>query len=248
MYPIKKILASLAWMVITTCFTHAQNLFNGGHDDAPFGFTMGYVNKDWRTDLDGQVIHENLWGEQNKRMHGMQIGFIYQPCLPIGAGIHTGLFYECYFSVSQKVRDAGYDDFTEHNLYLPIHLQWRLPITQQASISLFGGIGLNWAISGTYNEYYREYVYDGYNLLAAIGLIPNGYYVEGSRIGKYQEYGQGDWPRRLNMQWEFGCNLRYKNFQLGFTYSIGDTNHEFYRNYKTRQDKLAINISYVTKF
>ena len=244
----RKTLASLAWMATFTCSLCAQNLFNGGHSDAPYGFTIGYVSKDWRTDMDGRVVHENLWGEHDKRMHGMQMGFTYQPCLPIGAGIHTGLFYECYFSVSQSVRDAGYDDFTEHNLYLPIHLQWRLPITQQASISLFGGIGLNWAISGTYNERYREYIYDGYNLWAAIGFPVGGRYVEGSRIGEYKKYGQGDWPRRLNMQWEFGCHLRYKYFQLDFTYSIGDTNHEFYRGYKTRQDKLAICLSFVTNF
>ncbi|MBQ9641652.1 MAG: hypothetical protein IJV06_08835 [Bacteroidaceae bacterium] len=243
----KQLFTTLLFLAATTSTLSAQSLFSGGHRDAPFGFTVGYVSKDWRTDMDGRIVHENLWGETDKRMHGMQIGFTYQPCLPIGAGIHTGLFYECYFSVSRAVRDAGYNDFTEHNLYLPIHALWRLPLSQQASISLFGGIGFNWAISGTYNERYREYVYDGYNLWAALGIPVGGHYIEGSRIGEYQKYGQGDWPRRLNMQWEFGCNIRYKNFQLGFTYSIGDTNHEFYRGYKTRQDKLAINLNFVTK-
>ena len=223
---------------------YAQSgLFRGGHEDTPIGITLGYVSKDWRTDLGDRIYHENLWGQEDKRLHGIQFGVQYQPCLPIGAGIHTGLFYECYISVSQAVRDAGYDDFTEHNLYLPLHFMWRLPLTRRASVSLFGGIGFNWAITGTYNEHYREYVIGGYDLFSGIAF---GRYIDGTRVRERQQYGTGDWPRRFNIQWEMGCNLRYKHFQLGFTYSIGYTDHEFYRNHKTRQDKIAINFAYVT--
>ena len=234
------ILTLTLFLTTNTVSAQTENLFSGGHADVPLGITIGYVSKDWRTNFDGNVFRENLWGQEDKRLHGLQLGVTYQPCLPIGAGIHTGLFYECYLSVSSAVRDAGYDNFTEHNLYLPLHLQWRLPFSEKFSLSLFGGVGFNWAMWGTYNEHYREYYYDGNLISSVIGLY------DGTRVGEYQKYGQGNWPRHLNMQWEFGCNVRYKAFQLGFTYSIGDTNHEFYAGYKTRQDKIAINFSYVT--
>ena len=75
-------------MMMTAVQASAQtyDLFNGGHEDAPIGFTVGYVNKTWRTNFDDGVFHENPWGDENKRLHGMQFGVVYQPCFPIGFG------------------------------------------------------------------------------------------------------------------------------------------------------------------
>ena len=213
------------------------DLLKGSHYDAPFGVAIGYVNKGWSTDFGNRVYNENMWGEENKRLHGMQLGFIAQPCLKFGLGLHAGLFYEWYYSVSQVVLDAGYDNFTEHNFYIPIHAMYRMPITRDISLSFFGGIGMNWAFKGSYNEQYRYYYWDGR-------------YDNVNEAITWQEYGKkGEWPRRLNLQWEVGATFRYNIFQLSFTYSRGITNHHFYEGYKTKQNKLdfTLTVLYVKK-
>lgn len=208
------------------------DMFTGAHADVFGGITVGYVNKYWRTDFGNHVVHENIWGEENKRIHGLQIGFSFQPLIPCGLGIHTGLFYEYYYSVSQAVKDAGYDDFTEHNLYMPLHGMLRIPITTFSSISLFGGLGFNWAMWGSYN---KDYVSRGFN----------GEKIVDSRVEEWQHYGNGEWPRHFNTQWEAGCLLRIRMIQLGFTYSRGITNHHLYKDYNTQQNKIGIALSFV---
>ena len=206
--------------------------FTGSHSDVFGGITIGYVNKDWRTDFGDEVLHENIWGQENKRIHGVQVGMTFQPCLPVGLGLHTGLFYEYYISVSQVVKDAGYDDFTEHNLYLPLHAMYRIPFTRESSLMLFGGLGFNWAMWGSYNRdvFERGWFYDRY---------------AGSHTVRYMHYGNGEWPRHFNTQWEVGAQLRVNMVQIGFTYSRGLTNHEFYDGYKTYQNKIGISLSLV---
>ena len=206
-------------------------LFRGKHIEAPFGVTVGYVNKEWSTDFGNRVYHENMWGQENKRLHGLQLGIVAQPCFQFGLGIHAGLFYEWYYSVSQVVLDAGYDNFTENNFYIPVHAMYRIPFTRNMSFSIFGGIGLNWAFKGSYNEEYRYYRWDGS-------------YDKNNDVVKWQEYGKkGEWPKRLNIQWEIGATFRYSLVQLSFTYSRGLTNHNFYEGYKTKQNKLAFTLA-----
>lgn len=200
------------------------NLFNGGHKDVAYGLVIGYVNKAWNTDFGSYKWKENIWGEEGKRLHGVQVGLQYTPCFKWGLGVHTGLFYEAYFSESHAVKEAGWDNFTENNIYIPAHLSYRVPFSRDCSLTIYGGIGFQWAISSEYSKYdYRWHeIYDR----------------------EYQRYGDG-WPKRVNWQGEIGANLRFKVFQIGCSYSRGLTDHQFYPEAKTRQDKFAINIGIV---
>lgn len=241
----KKILFAFLAMMPIYCFSQETqvhgnssasykwtDMFTGAHADVFGGITVGYVNKYWRTDFGrGNVVHENIWGQENKRIHGVQVGFSFQPLIPCGLGLHTGLFYEYYYSVAQAVKDAGFDDFREHNLYMPLHAMYRIPITMNSSFSVFGGIGFNWAMWGSYNN---DYIYRNFD----------GERVTDSRVEEWQHYGDG-WPRHWNTQWEAGCFLRVKMIQLGFTFSRGLTNHRLYDGYKTQQNKIGISLSYV---
>ena len=213
-------------------------LFSGGHKEAPFGLVLGYVNKDWSTDFGSYTWRENLWGQKNKKLHGFQLGFQYAPCLPIGLGVDTGLFYECYISTSDVVQDWGFDDFTEHNLYVPIHAMWRFPLSRDCSFSVFGGLGLQWAMYGSYNCTYETVTWDWDSGRPYFGYVN---YPE-----EWQQYGNnGEWPHHFNLQWEVGGKLRIKNFQLSASYAFGATNHEFYEGYKTKQNKLSIGLGFV---
>ena len=212
--------------------SQAQNLFTGGHNDAWVGVSLGYVNKYWQTSFGDRLVKENIWGEEGKRIHGVQAGVQLQPCLPIGFGLHSGLFYEYYYSVSQAVKDAGYDDFREHNLYLPLHAMYRLPLSRNTSLSFFGGLGFNWAMWGSYNNTEKVRDWDG------------SLYSE-SHVMQWQHYGNGEWPRHLNAQWEIGCCARINMVQLRFTYSRGLTDHHLYEGHKTLQNKIGISIEIV---
>lgn len=246
----KKFYSLIAAMLLGIGAASAQSttLWNGRHRESPWGIMVGYVNKDWRTNVGDRVIHENLWGEVNKRMHGGQIGVLYQPCFKFGLGLHTGLAYEYYYSVSKTIKDYGFDDFGEHSLYLPLHAMFRIPLGVETSISVYGGAGFNWAVSGKYSDASHRIsgalatvvntASDG-----IIEMVPNeyGYYIEEG--GRHLRYGGGEWPRHMNVQWEVGAQFRYSWFQVGFTYSFGATNHYFYPGYLTRQDKM--NVSFV---
>ena len=95
-----------------------------------FSFVVGYVSKQWSSDVKGKTIRENMWREEGKRLHGIQFGFAYTPTLPMGMGIYTGLFAEGYFSFSKKM---GYDEFTEFSLYVPIHANVKLPLSKDVA-------------------------------------------------------------------------------------------------------------------
>lgn len=210
------------------------NLFNGGHEDAPLSVSIGYVNKDWVTTFEDGDYHENLWGEEGRHLHGVQLGIGYAPCIPAGLGIHTGLYYEAYLSFSGKMRrDYDYDQYTEHSIYLPLHAMFRIPLGQKSSLSIYAGLGINWAMFGEFKE--NKYLYDHWT---------------GDRIdiGDYEynfDYGYDGWPKSLNASLEAGATLRINHVNIGFTISDGLTDHGFYHhegNYKTKQQKLAISV------
>lgn len=204
--------------------------------ESPISIVFGYVNKTWNTDMDGTIVKENFWGDRNKRLHGFQIGFLYQPAVDLGGfkfGLSTGLSLECYISTCQRVRDTGYDRFSEFGTYIPLHGQFTIPLTPKASISFYGGLGMNLAIVGTFEEdetYYDHYYHERYT---------ETYY-------DYENYGNGQNPRHLNFQTEYGASLKIHNWGINFTYSQGLTDHKLYQQegYKTYQNKINIGLSY----
>ena len=236
----KKLIIALSLIATCNSTSFAQK------GDTAWGATFGYVNKGWVTDIDGKTIHENLWGQEDKKLHGFQMGITYSPTFYAGLGIDTGLFYECYISESAVVHDAGFDDFTEHNIYIPLHAQYKFPVSRDFSIYVYGGIGMNIVLEGTYNINDRYYGYysewDGFTGYSG-GRPYSGSY---SQVVGYQEYDEGEWPRRFNLQYELGAKLKFSNFVITAGYAWGATNHKFYQGYDTRQNKLNIGIGYTT--
>lgn len=191
--------------------------------------SIGYINKDWVTECDGKTYHENFWGEPDKRLHGMQIGVTYQPCLNFGLGLRTGLFLELCTSESDYVKEKGWDSYNETSLYLPLHLAWRIPVGPRSSITPFAGLGFNWAMYGSFEDDWRyDYYYDDY------GYGPS----------EWQHFGEGGAPKRWNNQLEFGVDVNLSGFQIGFTYSKGIRDHELYDGLETYQNKIAINLGF----
>lgn len=210
----------------------AQNKFGEFWKTLDFYGTIGYGNKDWVTDFPQDTKHENFWGERNRRLHGMkfELGGAH-PLSDFGLAFQFGLGLEFYFSAADDVKDRGWDTFNEFSLYFPLHIAWDLPIsTQNVKIQPFAGMGFNCAVVGEYQLNNDPYLYNS----------------DGDYIGphEHQRYGHGEYPRRWNNQFEYGCNVFFKQVMLGFTYSHGLTDHKLYDFYKTKQNKMAINIGY----
>jgi len=211
----------------------SMGLFNGGYEESPLSFNLGYVNKVWKTKYGNETVSENFFGEEGKRLHGFGFGVLYQPCFNFGLGLRTGINLEVYISNSSYVKDQKFDDFTELDLYIPLQACYRIPLSYKASLTLFGGLGFNVACHGQYTEHNR--VYD---------LITDQWYDDSYH--ETQPYGKNGWPKRCNWSAEFGGTVRYSDFNFSFTYSRGLTKHEVGDALNTsRQDKLNFTIGYL---
>lgn len=220
--------ASSLWLSVLALLpstANAQSYSASYNQD--YTFYIGYLNKDWVTEEGGKTYHENFWGEPDKRLHGMQIGVIYQPSLSFGLGLRTGLSMEFCSSSSDFVHEMGWDNYNEFSLYLPLQLAWRIPLGSSVSITPFCGLGFNWAAYGTFQE--RDYYYYSY---------------DGTYYGptEFQKFGNGEAPKRWNNQLEYGADLHIGAFSVSATWSRGLRDHELYKGFETFQNKFAINI------
>lgn len=188
------------------------------------GVSVGYVRKQYVTSGEGEKLKENIWGDENKWMHGIQMGFHLEPTFHWGLGLYTGLFYEMYFSSSDIWGSDNYTDFMEHNIYMPVHAYFRLPLTRKVMIAVHGGIGMDYAIAGSFStsdDYYEDWT---------------------------DFYGEDFFPNRFNLAGEISVDLRFGPVAITGTYSKGILNHKSYAflgDYKTVQNKMSLAVSWV---
>lgn len=204
--------------------TYRLTLPNAGHSRFnPFGidyhkrtagFTMAWVQKWYKWSLEGISESGNyLGGDSN--MQGFQIGIPIQPYFGYGLGLDTGLYFEGYFCSEDDM------NLTELCLYMPIDLMIRIPLGEEFSVFLNGGIGIDWSLGMTL----KEDGYDDYEI---------DYSLEGA-------------PRRFNFSAEVGGGLQYKAVQLSAQYQMGLTNNPLmsaYEEISVKMRKLAIQLSF----
>lgn len=133
-------------------------------------------------------------------MHGFQIGVPVQPIFGYGLGLNTGLYFEAYFADWTDTENYG-DKFnmTEYCMYMPVDLMFRLPLGENFSIYVNGGIGIDWSIE---TELTAE-GYDDYKI----------------------DYGEDGAPNHFNFSAEFGGGIQYKALQVSGNYQIGLNNN-----------------------
>lgn len=188
----------------------------------PVSLQAGLVSKRYSTFFaPGDRVRENIWGESGRFMNGVQMGLAFQPTAWNGLGFRSGLFYELYFANGNGVHDLGYNRFTEHDLYLPLHLAYNARINRDVDVNVTTGLGFNTALAGVYRSWGRYGSVD------------------------YQEYGNCGLPDRMNAMWEIGAQVRYDHLQVGVNYGLGLNDQEFYDNARTRQNKLTVSVAAV---
>ena len=203
------------------------------YSPVPVDFTIGYVQKQIVTSGNGEKVKESpAWFDgESKWLRGFQLGIGVHPCFKFGLGFYSGVFYEMYISSNDK---EEYGDFQEHNIYIPAHALFRIPFGDKVALWVHGGLGFNIGIAAAYKADDSDYNED----------ITDYYGKPVYATDQFDIYG----PKRFNMAAEIGLNMRIKSFALGATYSKGITNNECYQEagdgYKTRMNKLAINVAF----
>ena len=214
------------------------------YDTDPFGFSASYVQKEWTVSYYGQDIRYNpAWNVEKKPLNGVQFGIFYEPAFWFGLGIYTGVFYEYYYAPAKSGSEFShtftteeygdvtqtYDLFSEHSLYVPMHLYFRIPLANKVALKLHGGLGMDYGIYASYwnsdddevqslEDYYKE---ESYGTVGAV------------------------YPKRFNLSTEAAGSLRVWNLLFNFQYSWGLTDHKLLDNSKSVMNKMTIGISYV---
>lgn len=191
------------------------NPFGINYHKRTAGFTMAWVQKWYKWSLEGNSESGNYLGGDS-HMHGFQIGIPIQPYFGYGLGLNTGLYFEGYFCSEDGM------DLSELCLYMPIDLMIRIPLGEEFSVFLNGGIGIDWSIGMTL----KEDGYDDYEI---------DYSLEGA-------------PRHFNFSAEVGGGLQYKALQLSAQYQMGLTDNPLMTTYEevsVKMRKLAIQLSFM---
>ena len=195
--------------------------FNKKKDNFIGGFSLGYIQKQWVYEEDGEKEKGGLFDDE-KYINGIQAGFRIDPQFGAGFGVNTGLFYEYCWSKS----DDNYDDYgsyhityEEHGLYLPLHLKFTMNFSRWFQLSFFGGAGLNYVLSG------KAYMRD-----------------DGETYDTEDVYKEEDNWKRFNTMLEYGVSVRIDAFQFDFSICKGLTNWSPDENYKTTQGR-PVNLS-----
>lgn len=152
---------------------------------------------------EGNSAGLDFWGDEH-RMSGLRVGVPIQPLFGYGIGINTGLYCDMVFAFNDDPYLAGGEDvmLTDVSLYMPVHLLYRLPLSETFSLFVNGGIGLDIGLAQTQSA-------DGYDDLEL-------------------KYGEDGMQNRFNVAGEFGGGVQFKALQLSAGYSIGLTDNKHF--------------------
>lgn len=179
--------------------------------------SAGYIQKQWTYDFGGVKEKYDVFGE-DKYTNGIQFGIRTDPQFGYGFGINTGLFYEYFFDKSEELYEDGLEYYyksEEHSLYLPVHLKYSLNFSKWFQLAFYGGVGLDYGLSG--KIYLRS---------------------DGETLDTQNLYDDELDMKRFNASLEYGAAIRIDRIQLNFTTSQGLIDMSGNDEYKVKQNKL----------
>lgn len=182
--------------------SRAYNPFNTYYHRRAWGINFAYVNKIYKFKVNGQSKNYDIWG-QEKAMNGVQAGITYQPYFGYGQGLSTGLYWQGFFG-TVDFEDDETGDYQEHNIYIPLQYQFRLPLGENFSIALNGGIAATFGISNT------------------IKIETESFDIGFGINDEYDVY----MPEPIQWSIPLGIALQYKAMQLEAKYSIALTDNK----------------------
>ena len=223
-------------VVKPTSTTYARTTYkrswNTPSEPKIIGLSLGYVTKQWSASQDGRVEKFGYWDDKSS-LTGIQVGIRVEPQFKCGFAMNTGLFYEYYFSNSDNaiILDE-YDNelncsgkLQEHNLYLPIHLEYRLHFSDNFKVFFFGGIGFDYGLGGTIK--FTD--------------------IPGYEDNTFNDIYDQSWSwKRFNTSVEYGGGIYIYGFQVHATLAKGLINMSDEDNLSVKLNKnLSIGVSYM---
>lgn len=215
-----------------TPYKHYKKTFNSPDDPKTIGLSLGYVTKQWSISQNGVVEKMGYWDDK-KHLTGIQAGIRIEPQFKYGFGINTGLYYEYYFS---NTDEATIDDeyanslscrgkLEEHNLYLPIHLEYRLHFSDNFNAFFFGGVGLDYGLGGTLK--FKD--------------------IPGCEDTTFDNIYDNSWAwKRFNTSLEYGFGFRIYGVQIHASMAKGLINMSDENEVKVKMNKnLSVGISFM---
>lgn len=184
-------------------YKYRRHKFNQAKDNYIGGFSVGYIQKQWTYEENGEKEKFGLF-DDDKYLQGIQAGFRVDPQFGAGFGMNSGLFYEyCWAKSEDEIDLYGTYHYTyeEHGLYLPLHLKFTMNFSKWFQLSIYGGVGLNYVMSGY--AYMRG---------------------DGETYGSENVFSEEDDWKRFNTMLEYGVSIRISALQIDFTQSQGLNN------------------------
>ncbi len=184
----------------------SHNPFRIEYSHRSTGLSVRYVQK-WFSYSNGSKHYKMNLGGIEGSMSGVQVGIPIQPYFGSGFGLGTGLYFEYYkTNVDYAKVDDSSTTHLENNsledmeLYMPIHLQFRLPAARETSFFLSAGVGLTYGVALK-----AQSEDDGWENV---------------------KFGENGMPKAFNCAIEIGAGFRYRRLLIDLTYSIGMTKNE----------------------
>ena len=198
-------------------------------DPRPLGLSLGYVQKQWDWKTNEGTAKYGAWDKDGTYLDGIQAGIRIEPLFKYGFGLSTGLFYEYYFSKSDK-QTGTYSDapgtfdynmnFSEHSLYLPLHLEYRANISENFQFFVEAGPSIDYGLSAK---------------LTATEIGENTPFYTETDIYRNSEIGFPS--ERFNVSLDFGAGIRLGGLQLNVGTSRGLMNISNNPNISIKQNK-----------
>lgn len=194
------------------------------------GISVGVVTKQLRQ---GDVkmpwmFLDYLTGESDaKQSAALQVGLTWSPEFRYGIGIQTGLYYEMSYQ-TKTLEIAGVTTtgtLSDHNLSIPLRVQWRYEIVPDWSIFVYTGPSFDIGVGGK--------------------LKQSGEFMGESIATEESIYDPEYGFKRFNMLWGVGAGVRWKCLQLriGGDWGLLDVNR---LDVKTTLSKpLHVTLSYL---
>lgn len=215
-----------------TPYRRYKRPWNSPDEPNIIGLSAGYVTKQWSVSQDGQSEKIGYWDDK-KSLTGIQVGIRIEPQFKYGFAINTGLYYEYYFSNSDEATIDDEDGNTlsckgklqEHNLYLPIHFEYRLHFSDNFKVFFFGGIGLDYGLGGSIK--FTD--------------------IPGYEDATFDDIYDNSWAwKRFNTSVEYGAGIYVYGVQLHLGMAKGLINMSDEDDVKVKMNKnLSIGISYM---
>lgn len=197
------------------------NPFEIDYRKREYGIAFSFIQKWYKIKYQGNSQDCDFWLDEHK-MSGLRIGVPIQLMFGYGFGINTGLYCDIVFSSTDELQGMEGEtiNLTDVSLYMPVHLLYRLPLSENFSIFLNGGVGLDLGLVQT--------------------LTAEGY--DDAEL----EYGDDGMQNRFNVAGEFGGGIQFKALQVSAGYSIGLTDNKSFvgiDGYKTTINRWDCTLS-----